>query len=130
MLTIIKGVTLIKNLLGNFSIRTRDDAIAWLHLRSIVNSKDIGERLTGEATAHLEEKCSTCEIHESTNGVKVQRIIKKIKVYNETEATKKAMESVEKAELALASAQARLAKAREKAGFTEKESKPYYQIVK
>lgn len=130
MLTIIKGVAKVRTLLGALSIRSRDDAIAWLHFRSIVNSKDIGERLTAEATNHLEEKCDTCDVHESSDGMQVRRIVKEIKVYNETPAVVKATEAVRKAKETLEAKELILEAAKEKAGFTTKEGKPYYQAVK
>lgn len=130
MLTIIKGVAKVRTLLGALSIKNRDDAIAWLHFRSIVNSKDIGERLTAEATRHLEEKCEKCDEQEASDGMKVKRIVKEIKIYNETPAVIKAREAVEKARKTLEAKELILEAAQEKAGFTTKEGKPYYQAVK
>lgn len=128
MLQIITGVTKIRSLLGTLSINTKEHAISWLHLRSIIGSKDIGDRLTAEATRTLEELGEATP--ETEEGLKVQRVVKKIKTYNETPAVIKATEAVKKAKKTLDAREKALEAAREKAGFEEKDGKPYYQAVK
>lgn len=126
-LTLIQGVAKIRSLLGLLSIKTKNDAIAWLHFRSLVNSKAIGDRLTAESTNFLEEE--GIDIQEAEDGMQVRRVVKDIKIYNETPAVIKAKAAVKKAEETLAAKKEVLESAQEKAGYTTKKGKPYYQAV-
>ena len=125
---ILSGVLILREDFENFRITTKGDAIKFLHLKSIMSAKNIGERLASEAKDHLLNNCVECEVYES-DGLSVKKITPKTRIYKQTPEIKKWEDKMEKLKADLAHAKEQLELAQNKAGFTEEDGNSYFKVV-
>lgn len=105
---------------------TKDVAVKWFNLRSLVNST-AGTKFTEACTNHL-LSCKDCE-EVVIDGMGVKLITDQVKAYNETKEVKAAQKAVDDLDAKLKSAKIDLKAAQEKAGFEYADGKSYYKVI-
>jgi hypothetical protein len=116
----------VKTLLKDWKPQTKDQAGAYLALRSAVSST-AGEAAKKAAEHFLENRCGDCEVHEFA-GFSLKKVTKTVKTCRGSAGVERAQARVDRIKAELKEAEIKLKAEQELAGFDESPGVSYWLV--